>query len=123
MTKEQLQEFKRRYGTSTDEGLARRFGIPVSEVRRLAAMFSLGKDKRRFAVGSMPRWRPEEVTTLARLYPDLDNQTIAQQMGKTIKSILSKAHKLGLKKSVARLEKMGQSNVSQRKDRSFSEQC
>lgn len=123
MTKEQLHEFKRRYGNSTDEGLAKRFGITLSEVSMLAARHALGKDKRRFAPGSMPRWRAEEVAKLTRLYPDMENEQLALEMGRTTKSVVSKAHDLGLKKSVRRLAEMGRSNVSQRKDRSFSEQC
>lgn len=123
MNTEQIHEFKRRYGTSTDEGLARRFGITVDKVKELAARYALGKDKRRFPVGTMPRWRPEEVTELTRIYPDMDNESIALKMGRTVKSVLSKAHHLGLKKSVARLERMGQANVSLRQDRRFSEQC
>jgi hypothetical protein len=120
---EQLQEFKSLYGHRTDEGLAKRFGIRVSEVKELAARHALGKDKKRFPNCKMPRWKQEEIEELRRLYPDTDNETLARKLGRTRASVVSKAHNLDLKKSPERLEKMGQVNVSRRRDRSFHEQC
>ncbi len=119
-TREDVAEFKRIYGTRTDEDLARIFGRSTEDIRRLARDHALSKDKafvRKMsgeASTRMPRWRPEELEMLRREYPVQPNLEIARKLGRSVKSVVSKAHHLGLKKSSERLRKMGRENVSLR---------
>lgn len=112
---------KRVYGTRSDEDLSILFGRPVDEIKREATQLCLGKDKaflRRKSGGRastrMPRWRQEELDVLEQLYPISSNLEIAQQLGRSVKSIVSKAHHLGLRKDPSRLQEMGRQNVSLR---------
>jgi hypothetical protein len=119
-TREEVAEFKRIYGTRTDEDLSRIFGRTVHEIEKLADGHALAKDKafvRKLAgeaATQMPRWREEELETLKRDYPVLSNLEIARALGRSVKSVVSKAHHLGLKKSSERLRRMGRENVSLR---------
>jgi hypothetical protein len=119
-SREELAEFKRIYGTRTDEDLSAIFGRSLEEVQRLADEHALAKDKAfvRKMVGEsatrMPRWRAEELELLRREYPLLSNLDLARMLGRSVKSVVSKAHHLGLKKSSERLRDMGRQNVSLR---------
>jgi hypothetical protein len=118
--REDVAHLKRIYGTRTDEDLARIFGRGVSEIQELAAEHALAKDKafiRRLsgeASTRMPRWSSEELEVLRRDYNTLSNLEIARQLNRSVKSVVSKAHNLGLKKSSERLRAMGRENVSLR---------
>jgi hypothetical protein len=118
--REELAEFKRIYGTRTDDDLSRVFGRSIDEIRKLADEHALAKDKAfvRKLVGEaatrMPRWRPEELETLRRDYPVQSNLELARTLGRSVKSVVSKAHHLNLKKSSERLRTMGRENVSLR---------
>jgi len=118
--REEVAEFKRIYGTRTDEDLSRIFGRAVSDVRELAALHALAKDKafvRKIsgeASTRMPRWSQEELEALRREYPVESNLEIARRLNRSVKSVVSKAHNLGLKKSSERLRRMGRENVSLR---------
>lgn len=119
-TREEVAEFKRIYGTRTDDDLSRIFGRSVEEIERVALEHALAKDKafvrklRGEAATQMPRWKDEELEVLKRDYPVLSNLEIAQALGRSVKSVVSKAHHLGLKKSSERLRRMGRENVSLR---------
>lgn len=119
-TQEEVVEFKRLYGTRTDEDLAVIFGRSIDAVKRLGARYCLAKDKafvRRLTGSSatrMPRWSAEEIALLTQIYPLEANLEIAQKLNRSVKSIVSKAHNLGLKKADERLEEMGRENVSLR---------
>lgn len=119
-TQEEIAEFKRLYGTRTDEDLALIFGRGLESVKRLGARYCLAKDKafvRRLTGSSatrMPRWSKAEIAQLAELYPTRPNLEIAQILNRTVKSIVSKAHNLNLKKEAERLKEMGRENVSLR---------
>lgn len=119
-TQEEVVEFKRLYGTRTDEDLAAIFGRSIDAVKRLGARYCLAKDKafvRRLTGSSatrMPRWSSEEIELLTVIYPLEPNLEIAQKLNRSVKSIVSKAHNLGLKKADERLEEMGRENVSLR---------
>jgi hypothetical protein len=117
-------EFKRLYGTRADEDLALIFGRQLPVVQALAAELCLSKDKgfmRRRTAGEtrtkMPRWSAEELAQLREVYPKLSNLEIAKVLGRSVKSIVSKAHSMRLKKDKARLREMGQENVQLRQDR------
>ncbi|MCH2101757.1 MAG: hypothetical protein MK209_07530 [Planctomycetes bacterium] len=119
-TAEDIQALKRHYGTRTDEDLVVILGRPIREIDAKASEYCLAKDKsfqRRHGSGErvrMPRWRPEDVEKLRMLYPETPNLDIAKQLDRTLKSVVSKAHDLGLKKSPDRLRDMGRENVALR---------
>ncbi|MEZ6014239.1 MAG: hypothetical protein R3F49_03940 [Planctomycetota bacterium] len=121
-------EFKRVYGTRADEDLSIVFGRRLDVIRNLAAELCLSKDKafvRRESRGRdatrMPRWTKAELAQLADLYPETANLEIARILGRSVKSVVSKAHHLGLHKTTVRLQEMGRENVAirhQRRDES-----
>jgi hypothetical protein len=119
-TQEEIAEFKRLYGTRTDEDLALIFGRTIDSVKRLGARYCLAKDKafvRRMTGSSatrMPRWDREAIGTLVELYPKTANLDLALKLNRSVKSVVSKAHNLGLKKEIERLREMGRENVGMR---------
>ena len=119
-TQEEIAEFKRLYGTRTDEDLAAIFGRTVDSVKRLGARYCLAKDKafvRRLTGSSatrMPRWDAPAIESLREFYPKMSNLDLALKLNRSVKSVVSKAHNLGLKKEVERLREMGRENVSLR---------
>ncbi len=119
-TQEETAELKRLYGTRTDEDIAIIFGRPTRSVVRKAEELCLAKDKAfvRRVAGTpstrMPRWTAEEIELLKRYYPDHSNLDIAQMLNRSVKSVVSKAHNIGLKKNRNRLQEMGRQNVSLR---------
>lgn len=119
-TQDEVAEFKRLYGTRTDDDLAIIFGRTLESVKRLGARYCLAKDKafvRRMtgsAATRMPRWHPDEIVQLREIYPISSNLDIAQKLNRSVKSVVSKAHNLGLKKEADRLREMGRENVSMR---------
>ncbi len=117
MSPDDIKEFQRTYGTSRDRDLAAQYDMTIAEVEELAAELRLGKDKKRFPCERMPRWTAEEVEQLRALYGRSTNIQIAHDMGRTLQSIIAKAHRLGLKKDHERFVEMGRANVKFRKDR------
>lgn len=119
-SREEVTQFKRIYGRRTDEDLSCIFGRSVDSIRRMASNLALAKDKaflRQLDTEShtrMPRWTDEELDLLQNLYPKTRNIDIAKELGRTVKSVVSKAHTLGLKKDPQRLREMGRENVSLR---------
>jgi len=118
---EELGELKRLYGSRTDEDLAILLGRRLEDVRKVAKEQCLSKDKaflRRSGTAPdatrMPRWTAKELDLLVKLYPRHSNLEIAQRLNRSVKSVLSKAHHIGLKKDLTRLEEMGRENVSLR---------
>ncbi|MCP3919559.1 MAG: hypothetical protein GY711_28830 [bacterium] len=118
---EEINDFKRLYGTRTDEDLALIFGRKLEDVRGKAETLCIAKDKaflRKKSGGrrstKMPRWQEDELTILKELYPTHSNLEIAKQLSRSVKSVVSKAHNLGLKKDPSRLREMGRQNVSLR---------
>lgn len=116
-TRDEIVEFKRLYGTRTDEGLARIFGCSVEEIERLAREHGLRKDKafasrqRGRGATRMPRWRTEEIELLELEYATRSNLELARQLGRSVKSLSTKAYHLGLRKSSERRRRIGQENV------------
>jgi hypothetical protein len=116
-THAEKQRLKKLYGRRGDEDLALIFGRPVESVRAAARALHLAKDKaflkRRSPTESvrMPRWSAAELELLRRRYPTEPNLEIAKSLGKSIKSVVSKAHGLGLRKEAERLREMGRENI------------
>lgn len=119
-TRAEIAELKRIYGQRTDEDLVRIFGRSPEEIRRFSREYRLSKDKafvrKLRGEGSvpMPHWRPEEVEILRDSYPRQSNLELARRLGKSVKSIASKAHRMRLEKTSERLEAMGRENVRAR---------
>jgi hypothetical protein len=119
-TQEEIADFKRLYGTRTDDDLALIFGRTLDSVKRLGARYCLAKDKafvRRLTGSSatrMPRWDRQAIGMLVELYPKTANLDLAQKLNRSVKSVVSKAHNLGLKKEIERLREMGRENVGMR---------
>lgn len=59
-----------------------------------------------------PRWTKEEIKFLLDWYADTSNTEIAEHLGRSVKSVVSKAFHMGLRKSPDRLREMGAENVS-----------
>lgn len=119
-TRDEVAELKRVYGTRTEEDLSRIFGRRVSEIRAIADEYALAKDKaftrklRGEASTKMPRWTDAELEILKSDYETVSNLDLARKLKRSVKSVVSKAHNLGLKKSTERLRAMGRENVSLR---------
>ena len=119
-TREEVAELKRIYGTRTLDDLTRIFGRSREDIEEVAAEHALAKDKafvrKRNGEAStrMPRWTAEETEILRNEYETRSNLEIARKLNRSVKSVVSKAHNLGLKKSSARLRAMGRENVSLR---------
>lgn len=120
-TQEEIGNLKRLYGTRTDESLAVVFGRPVESIRAMANKLCIAKDKaflRRRSKGErsvqMPRWKEEELQILREHYPTSSNLEIAKRLNRSVKSVVSKAHNMKLKKDPERLREMGRENVSLR---------
>jgi hypothetical protein len=115
--RDEVAEFKRVYGTRTDEDIARIFGRSLDSVQRMASQLALSKDKaflRKAGADEptrMPRWTEDEFERLRELYPLHANLEIAKRLQRSVKSVVSKAHHLGLKKEPERLQEMGRANV------------
>lgn len=116
-TREENAELRRLYGTRSDADLAVIFGRSIEAVERQANKLCLAKDKafiKRVAgegATRMPRWSGAELELLRELYPRTSNLDIAQRLQRSVKSVVSKAHHMGLKKELERLQEMGRENV------------
>jgi hypothetical protein len=119
-TREEIGELKRIYGTRTNEDLACIFERSEKEIEEVARRLALSKDKAFVcklngeASTRMPRWRMEELEILRREYPVCPNLLLARKLERSVKSVVSKAHNMGLRKSSDRLREMGRENVSLR---------
>ncbi len=124
LTGEERLEFKRVYGTRSDEDLAIIFARRLDVIRSTGAALCLSKDKafiRRESRGRettrMPRWTEAELERLRQIYPTTPNLEIARVLQRSVKSVVSKAHHLGLHKDLTRLQEMGRENVAIRHQR------
>jgi hypothetical protein len=88
-------------------GFARSTFDGAEAARRAAPSSSAAK-------GRLPRWTSGEVDELKTIYPHKFNVEIAKILRKSVKSIMSKAHDLGLRKSPELLVLMGKTNVEVR---------
>lgn len=119
-TREEIVELKRLFGTRTNEDLSRIFSRSVEDIETTAAEYSLAKDKafvrklKGEAATRMPRWTAAEIEILREHYENSSNLDLARRLRRSVKSVVSKAHNLGLRKSTERLRAMGRENVSLR---------
>lgn len=120
---DEIKALKTFYGWRDDHALVVILQRTIEEIRAAAAQHRLSKDKaflrRRAgenvrAASRMPRWTPEQEKQLVELYPNLSNLQLAAQLGRSVKSIMSKANELKLKKSKELREAVGRRNVGVR---------
>lgn len=115
------EDFKRCYSSVLDRDLVVVFGVDEDYIAEAARRLQLRKNKGLLApLGiqtPMPRWTASELALLRRDYPSRSNIEIARGLGRSVKSVVSKAHHLGLQKSQDRLREMGAENVRKRYDR------
>lgn len=120
LTRVEIVRLKRVYGTRSPEALEVVFGREAEMVEEVAKELLLAKDKsficRSGGTSKMPRWTDAEIEILKREYPLKSNVEIARDLGRSVKSVVSKAHTLQLKKSGDRLREMGRQNVRNRYD-------
>lgn len=109
-----LRTLRRRYGHTPNEELAALLGRTPQEVQAKAEQLALSKDKRMFKGRPMPRWSAKEIETLRREYPTRSGVELAHMLGRSVKSIVSRAYKMKLKKDEERLKVMGKENVALR---------
>ena len=119
--RDDVAEFKRIYGTRTDEDLVLIFGRSLVEIDALSKKLHLAKDKAFLrarqverGITKMPRWQSSELEVLREMYPVRPNLEIAERLNRSVKSVVSKAHNLGLRKNSDRLREMGRQNVGLR---------
>ena len=117
LSRTEVARFKAIYGTRDDRSLSIIFERHPDVFTALARELRLNKDKAfvRKREGSdstkMPRWAERDIATLTAMYEGHSNLEIARMLGRSVKSVVSKAHNLKLKKSADRLRSMGQENV------------
>jgi hypothetical protein len=128
-TRESLAAIKKFYGSRTNIDLELILGMPAKQIEEKAAELSMAKDKKfsSSTIGTstgtrMPRWTAEDVETLKRMHGTASNSEIAQHLGRTTKSITSKANSLGLYKTAEHLRQMGRDNVDWRYHRDKCEE-
>lgn len=116
-TLDELVQLRRLYGSRSNKWLARKFGCSEDALEAKAAELALGKNKRTFVGGAMPRWSKEQIADLRRLYPKTSNAEIGVLIGKSVKAVTSKASRLNLSKAPVRMREMGRENVALRRER------
>jgi hypothetical protein len=121
-TRAELRMLKGLHGSRSDEHLALALQRNAVDIHHKARELCLCKDKAfarrrvaRHGVTPMPRWQGADLELLRSLYPDHSNIEIARRLGRSVKSVLSKAGDLGLRKSSRHLQSMGRENVALRR--------
>lgn len=115
-TRDEVLAFRKAYPSRPDPVVAQAFGRTQEEVRELAGRLALAKDKAIFpGIAKVPRWTPAELALLRDWFPTRSNLEIALDLGRSMKSVISKAFVLGLKKSAGRLRDMGRENAGGRR--------
>ena len=61
-----------------------------------------------------PRWTKSQLEILRKLYRAHSNEVIAEAVGRSVASVVFKAHCLGLEKGIRRLREMGRENIEKR---------
>lgn len=111
-----LAFLRKHYGSWDDTRLSYALDRPVEEISAKAEELALSKNKAAFPVGRrMPRWEKAELERLRKLYPTHTNLAIALDLGRSLKSITSKASMLGLRKTSDQLRIMGRENRALRR--------
>lgn len=115
LTRDEINDLRARYGRMTDEEVAAAFQRVPSVIEAVVKEYRLRKDKRwRAGFGektTMPRWTDAEIVRLKQLYPTRGAVEVARLMDRSVKSVMSKANRLGLGKTQERLTTMGRENV------------
>ncbi|MCX6876270.1 MAG: hypothetical protein NTW21_21055 [Verrucomicrobia bacterium] len=116
-TRSEVQQLQRIFGSNSNERLARILRRSVASIQHQARRYQLAKNKvfvkkhRGQGVYKMPRWTPEQVKMLRRIYANLSNLEVARILERSVASVVSQAHVLRLRKSVRHLQGMGRENI------------
>ncbi len=111
-----LSILRRDYASCSDDLLAERLGRSIHVIRSKAAELALAKNKAAFSgTRKMPRWDTDEIRRLRAMYQSKTNVEIALALGRSIKSVTSKASGLGLMKTKKQLQAMGTANRALRR--------
>tara|TARA_R110000822_G_scaffold120633_6_gene254166 strand:- start:42 stop:413 length:372 start_codon:yes stop_codon:yes gene_type:complete len=116
-TLDDLALLRMRFGSWPNAKLSLYLDRDIAEVQAKAEELMLAKNKAVFAGRSMPRWAPAELDILRDLYHEKTNEEIARILKRSLKSVSSKASKLGLKKEREQLSTMGRNNRALRRPR------
>lgn len=65
-------------------------------------------------VQEYPPWSSQEITLLKKLYPDNNLPVIANELGRNVLAVATKAHKLGLIRKEPRVWSAGELNLLKR---------
>jgi len=107
-TDDEIKTLRQLYGSMHSSRLAIKLGIARTTLEIKARELALGKNKARFKGKiKMPRWTPEELEMLEELYPTLPSVMVARELGRSVRSVNSKASLMGLSKTVERLTDAG----------------
>lgn len=117
LSPDQLLQFRNLYSKKTNAEVAEQFDMTVEQVGEIADALGLGKDKRFFPGMPMPRWSDEEKTWLRENYANKSNVDLSAHLRRSVKSVVSQAHRMRLKKDAAQLTQTGRENVAFRRDR------
>jgi hypothetical protein len=111
-----LAFLRKHYGSWDDTRLSYALDRPAEEVVAKAKELALAKNKAAFPLGCrQPRWSKAELDRLRKLYPMHTNLAIAHELGRSIKSVTTKASALGLRKTLDQLRTMGRANRTLRR--------
>ena len=116
-TADQLLRLRQLHGSKANEDVGERIGRTAAEVAAKAAELALEKNKRVFKGIPMPHWTKLEIMKLRTLHPMASNVEIAKILGRSARSVASKAHHLGIRKDPKRLSRMGREVVQLRRNR------
>jgi len=61
-------------------------------------------------------WREKDLAVLRQFYPSVENERIALLLGRSVASVISKAHRIGLRKSRHFISLISRDNVLRRYD-------
>jgi hypothetical protein len=112
-TPDYVTQFRKDYPSFTDKELCSMYQTNPLKVQQLAIQFCLGKNKLVLpGTVKMPRWTESQLVTLKKLYSSNDNLIIAKKLSRTVKSVVSKAFFMKLKKNATQLTKTAKENVS-----------
>ena len=91
----EIKLLKKLYPSENTQSIADKLGRSLQTVTQKASLIGLKK------VGKAPVrvWSREEEAQLRKMYPDNIVPDIANQIGRTVSMVESKAHKLGLRKA------------------------
>ncbi len=110
---------KASFGSVSNWMIAEVMRREVGDIEIKGDQLSLRKSKVNFSGTVMPRWTSRQLDRLVELHPKHSNLYIAQRIGRSEKSVASKACDLRLRKSKGHIRETSRQNIAVRyEDRS-----